>query len=100
MANTSLEKKQRKITHSMGGNKTKINFVLIGKNNKVFKRRTSNSLEIATYASGNRHKQKFNEVAKNEQTVKRRVWKLKENNIRAKFQKKVKEFVDVSAPNI
>ena len=35
MANAWFEKKeQRKITYSMGGNETEIDFVLIGKNNR------------------------------------------------------------------
>ena len=37
---------------------------------------------------------------KNEQTVRRIVWKLNENNIKARFQERVKELVDVDAPNI
>ena len=36
---------------------------------------------------------------KNEQTIKR-VWKLKENNIKTRFQERVKELVDVDAPNL
>ena len=37
VANTWFEKKeQRKITCSMGGNKTEIDFVLVGKNNKKY----------------------------------------------------------------
>ena len=37
MANTWFEKKeQRKITNSMSGNETKIDFVLIGKNNRKY----------------------------------------------------------------
>ena len=30
----------------------------------------------------------------------RRVWRLKENNMRARFQERVKELVDVDLPNI
>ena len=33
VANTWLEKEQRKITSNMGGNETGINLVLVGKNN-------------------------------------------------------------------
>ena len=37
VANTWFEKKeQRKITYSMGGNKTEIDFVLVGKNNRKY----------------------------------------------------------------
>ena len=36
----------------------------------------------------------------NEQTVRRRVWRLKENNMKARFQGGVKKLVDVDAPNV
>ena len=36
---------------------------------------------------------------KNEQTI-RRVWKLKENNTKTRFQERVKELFDVDAPNL
>ena len=32
--------------------------------------------------------------------MRRRVWKLKENNIKTKFQERVKELVDVDARNL
>ena len=41
-------------------------------------------------------KRKLKKVVKNEQTV-RRVWKLKENNMKARFQERVKELVDIDA---
>ena len=34
MANTWFAKEQRKITYSVGGNKTKTDLVLVGKNNR------------------------------------------------------------------
>ena len=37
---------------------------------------------------------------KNDRTIRRRVWKIKENKIKAKFQERVKELVDVDAPNL
>ena len=47
MANTWFEKKeQRKITYSIGGNETEIDFVLVY------------PLGVATSASNNRHRQK------------------------------------------
>ena len=58
VANAWLEKKeQRKITYSMGGNEIEIDFVLVGKNNKVFRRRES-YLGVAISVSGNRNRQK------------------------------------------
>ena len=43
-------------------------------------------------------KKKLKKVVKNEQTI-RRVWKLKEN-MKTRFQERVKELVDVDAPNL
>ena len=45
-------------------------------------------------------KRKLKKVVTNKQAVERRVWKLKENNMKARFQKRVKELVDVDAPNL
>ena len=36
VANTWFEKEQRKITYSMSGNETEIDFVLVGKNNRKY----------------------------------------------------------------
>ena len=65
MANTWFEKKdQRKITSNMDGNEIEINFVLVGKKQKVFKRCESHSLGVAISACGNRHRQKKFEKTK------------------------------------
>ena len=40
-------------------------------------------------------KKKLKKVVKNEQIVRRRVWKLKKKNMKARFQERVKELVDV-----
>ena len=39
-------------------------------------------------------------VVKSEQTVRKRIWKLNENNMRARFQERVKDLVDVDVPDI
>ena len=39
-------------------------------------------------------------VVKNKQTFRWRIWKLKENNIKTRFQERVKELVDVDTPNL
>ena len=44
-------------------------------------------------------KRKLKKVVQNEQTVSR-IWKLKENSIKARFQDKVEELVDVDALDI
>ena len=66
---------------------------------KRVKRRESDSLGIATLTGGNRHRQKKVEKSSEERTF-RRVWKLKENNNKTKFQERVRELVDVDAPNL
>ena len=44
-------------------------------------------------------KKKLKKIVKNEQTF-RRIWKLKENNVKTKFQERVRKLVDVDAPNL
>ena len=66
VANTCFKKmKQRKITYSMGGNDTEIDFVLVGKNNRKYLK------DVKAIRWGNKHRQK--KVVKNEQTIRRRV---------------------------
>ena len=97
-----LEKKElRKIRYSMGGNETEIDFVLVGKNNKLYLKdmkaipwKLQHQLMVTDI-----DKRKLKKVVKNEQTF-RRVWELKENNMKTKFQERVKELVDVDAPNL
>ena len=67
---------------------------------KVFKRRESHPLRDTTLASGNRHRQKEVEVVKNKQAVRRSVGKLKEKNMKPRFQKRVKELINVDATNV
>ena len=45
-------------------------------------------------------KRKLKKIVRNKQAIRRRVWKLKENNIKTRFQERVKELVDVDAPNL
>ena len=47
-------------------------------------------------------KRKLKKVVKNKETIniRKRVWKLKENNMKTRFQERVKELVDVDAPNL
>ena len=42
-------------------------------------------------------KEKLKKVVKNKQTIRKRIWKLKENNMKTRFQERVKELVDVNA---
>ena len=45
-------------------------------------------------------KRKLKKVVKNEQTISRRVCKFKENNMKVRFLGRVRELVDVDAPNL
>ena len=45
-------------------------------------------------------KRKLKKIVKNKQTTRRRVWRLKENNIKTKFYKRVKELINVDAPDL
>ena len=45
-----------------------------------------------------KNNRKWKKVGQNEQTV-RRAWKLKENNMKARFQEGVMELIKVDAPN-
>ena len=79
------KKKQRKRTCSMGGNQNEIDFVLSGPNNrKYLKDVKANFWEL-------QHRLVVTNIDKR---------KLKENNIKAKFQERLKKLVDVDAPNL
>ena len=103
MANTWFEKKeQKKITYSMGGNETEIDFVLVDKNNKKYLKdvkaipwELQHQLVVTDI-----DKRKLKKVVKNEQTFRRGIWKFKEDNMKTKFQERVRELVDVDAPNL
>ena len=77
MANTWFEKEQRKITYSMGGNETEIDFALVGKNNRTYLKDVKAIPWELQHKLGETDidKRKLQKVVKNEQTFKRRVWK-------------------------
>ena len=100
VANTWFEKMDhRKITCTMGGNETEIDFVLVGKNNKKYLK------DVKVIPWELQHwlvvidsdKRKLKKVAKNEQSIGRKVWELKGNNMKRRFQERVKKLVDVYA---
>ena len=68
VANTSFEKEQRKITHSMSGNETEIDFALVGKNNRKYLKAIKQFLGIATLAGGNTYIDKRLKKSIEEQT--------------------------------
>ena len=102
VANTWFEKEQKKIICCADGNRTEIDFVLVGKNNKSYLK----NVKVIPWELQHRlvatdiDKRKLKIVVKNEQTIKMRVWKLKENNMKTRFQERFKELVDVDASNL
>ena len=104
----------------MGGNETEIDLVSVGKNNRKYLKDVKVipiELQHRLVVTGV-DKRRLKKIEKNKQTIrrsflktwkksspylkfiKRGVWKLKENNIKTRFQKRVKELVDVDAPNL
>ena len=79
-----------------------IDFVLVSKNNRKYLK----DVKAIPWELQHRlvvtdiDKRKLKKVVKNEQTNKKRVWKLKENNMKTRFQERVKNLVDVDAPNL
>ena len=71
----------------MGGNETEIDFVLVGKNNRKYLK----DVKAIPWMLQHRlvvtdiDKRKLRKVVKNKQSARRRVWKLKENNMKARF---------------
>ena len=100
VANTWFEKEQRKITYSMGGNETEIDFVLVGKNNRKYLKDVKAILWELQHrlVVTDIDKRKLKKVVKNEQTIRRRVWKLKENNLKTKFQERVRNWLMLMLP--
>ena len=86
----------------MGANEIEINFVLVGKSNrkylkdvKAIPRELQHRLLVTDI-----DKSKLKKAVKNKQTIKRRVWKLKENNMKTRFQERVKELANIDVPNL
>ena len=97
MANTWFEKKeQRKITFGMCGNETEIDFVLVGKSNRKYLKDVKAIPWMLQHwlVVTDIDKRKLKKVVKNKQSVRRRAWKLKENNLKTRFQERVKELVN------
>ena len=102
MANTWFEKKQKnKTACNICGNETESDFVLVSINDRKYLK----DVKAIPWELQHRlvvtdiDKRKLRKVVKNEQIF-RRVWKLKENNMKTKFQERARELVDVDVPNL
>ena len=103
MANTWFKKTdKRKITFKSGNNESKIDFILVTKENRKF----LTDVKVIPWELQHRllvaevDKRKLNKVVKKESRVKRMVWKLKEREMQEKFERRVKELVDVKTTNL
>ena len=103
VANTLFKKTdKRKITLSTGGNETEIDFVLVSKENrkylrdvKVIPEELQHRLVIADL-----DKKKLKKVVKVATTEKRRVWKLKGENVQARFEESVCDLVNTDRSDV
>ena len=100
VANTWFRKtERRKVTFSTGGNETEIDFVLVGKDSRKYLR------DVKTIPGELQHrlvvadldKKKLKKVVRKGAVERRMVWKLKEEETRARFEERVGELVSVDA---
>ena len=95
MANTWFRKgEKRKVTYSAGGNESEIDFVLVGKGNRKYLRdvkvipgELQHRLVVVDLVT--KKVKKVKKVARKEAFERRKVWKLKEDDTRAKFEERV-----------
>ena len=103
VANTWFRKgEKRKVTYSAGENETEIDFVLVGKGNRKFLR------DVKVIPGELQHrlvvtdlvKKKVKKVVRKETIERRKVWKLKEDDTRARFKGRVGELVSADARDL
>ena len=103
MADTWFRKgEKRKVTYSAGGNESEVDFVLVGKGNRKYLR------DVKVIPGELQHrlvvvdlvKKKVKKVVRKEAIERRRVWKLKEDDTRARFEERVGELVSADAPDL
>ena len=103
VANTWFRKgEKRKVTYNAGGNESDLYFVLVGKGNRKYPR------DLKVIPSDLQHrfvvvvlvKKKVKKVVRKEAIETRKVWKLKEDNTRARFEERVGELVSADAPDL
>ena len=103
VANTWFKKKEeRKITYRSGGNGTEIDFVLVGRNQrkyvtdvKVIPGELQHGLIVANVRG-----RKLKRPGRKTNIICRRVWKLKEEETKSNFKQRVRELVDMEAPDL
>jgi len=103
VANTWFRKgEKRKVTYRAGENESEIDFVLVGKGNRKY-------LRDVKVIPGELHdrlvvvdlvNKKVKNVVRKEAIERRKVWKLKEDDERARFEERVGELVSADAPDL
>ena len=103
MGNTWFKKTdKRKITYSAGGCGTEIDFVLGGGGHRKYIR----DVKVIPWKLQHRlvvinlDKKVLKKVVRKERIIRRKIWKLKENQTRVRFEKRVKELVSTDAPDL
>ena len=102
VANTWFQKgEKRKVTYSAGGNETEIDFVIVGKEERKFLK------DVKVIPGELQHRlvvadldKKVKKVVKREVFKRRKVWKLKEEDTRARFKGRVRELVSDDAQDV
>ena len=102
VANTWYKQRgNRKVTYSSGGNDTEIDFVLVGKKRKYIR-------DVKVIPGELQHRlvvvkveeQKLKMSVKKSRRVRWRVWKLKEKEIKEKFEERAVELVDTDSMDL
>ena len=95
VANTWFSRgEKRKVTYSAGGNESEIDFVLVEKGNRKYLR------DVKIIPGQLQHrlvvmdlvKKKVKKVVRKEAIERRKVWKLKEDDTRARFEERVESW--------
>ena len=103
VANTWFRKgEKRKVTYSAGKNKTEIDILLVGKGNRKYLR------DVKVIPGELQHrlvvtdlvKKRMKKVVRKKAIERRKVWKLKEDDTRARFEGRVGELVSADARDL
>ena len=101
-SNRFKENEERTITYRSGGNRTEIDFVLVGRNDRKYWKDVTAIpgylQHVLVVVDVNKDKLKNNKT--NNKVVRRRVWKSKDKDVRSNFKQRVWELVDIKAPNL
>lgn len=103
VANTWFKKKEeRKVTFRSGENKTEIDFVLVAKDQRKYLRDVKvipGELQHGLIVV-NINRRKLKKVIRKNTIMRRKLWKLKERDVRKRFEERVCELVDTAAPDL